>query len=549
MEQQNNIIKKCEICASYAKIICYDCMTYFCDSCSKFIHSKENNSNHKNEQIDLLLPIDTKCPAHSKNPLSLFCVEEKGMHIIFILKYIFKLIELCCGLCIYKNLHNNHKVIEINDENELKKENITIEDSMKEFDKFIDKTNELKNQIEKEINDINKLYDKTIDELKKTFEKRHEKLVKEESDLTQKLQNEVTKIKEKLEINLQNVKEEIKISEKINKAVVKMSKEEKNMIKILSYISKINKNKKGMNSLFQELMISSKFDFNEKENNINFQEYYFNGAPIPSDIEYKDNIFIGFNNIELKWKINDIKNLDKNKIKYKLEYRQENEDFKHIYEGEKNEFIINNLKNNTNYEIRICSIYNNIDSLWSEIKKITTPNSLDSSILSNTNQKNEFLQKIYEWSGYKKMELLYRGTRDGMFSKNFHEKCDGKGPTITLFRNDKGNIFGGYLPIPWKNTGGYQNENRCFIFTLTNIYNIPPTKFNSKNNGHEVNFDNNYGPCFYDTWSGGNLNSISAYFGDSYQDTTGKGNSMFTGNDNSVGMKITLNEVEVFKIK
>ena len=43
------------------------------------------------------------------------------------------------------------------------------------------------------------------------------------------------------------------------------------------------------------------------------------------------------------------------------------------------------------------------------------------------------------------MELLYRGTRDGMNSKNFHEKCDEKGPTITLFRNDKGNLFGGYL--------------------------------------------------------------------------------------------------------
>ena len=38
--------------------------------------------------------------------------------------------------------------------------------------------------------------------------------------------------------------------------------------------------------------------------------------------------------------IKSIKNLDKNKMKYKLEYRQENEDFKHIYEGEKNEFII-----------------------------------------------------------------------------------------------------------------------------------------------------------------------------------------------------------------
>ena len=47
------------------------------------------------------------------------------------------------------------------------------------------------------------------------------------------------------------------------------------------------------------------------------------------------------------------------------------------------------------------------------------------------------------------MELLFRGTRDGMNSRNFHEKYDNKGPTITLLRNDKGNIMGGFSPISW----------------------------------------------------------------------------------------------------
>ena len=50
-----------------------------------------------------------------------------------------------------------------------------------------------------------------------------------------------------------------------------------------------------------------------------------------------------------------------------------------------------------------------------------------------------------------------------MFSKNFQEKCDDKGPTITLFRNGKGNIFGAYLLISWKSNGEYIKE-RCFIF-------------------------------------------------------------------------------------
>ena len=159
------------------------------------------------------------------------------------------------------------------------------------------------------------------------------------------------------------------------------------------------------------------------------------------------------------------------------------------------------------------------------------------------------MKKIYEWSGAKSLELLYRGSRDGMYSKNFHEKCDDKGPTITLFRNDKGNIFGGYLPVSWKNNGGYLNENRCFIFTLTNIYNIQPTKFQSKGGGNDVYFGDGNGPCFYDTWNYEDfINRSEAYFGDYYQDTTGKGNSMFTGNSNNNERKIILNEVEVYKI-
>ena len=316
-------------------------------------------------------------------------------------------------------MHQNHKILEINDEENLNKEIITIQNSLDEFETIIKKANDLKDKIEKEINEINKLYDKTIEDLTKTFKRRRDDLEKEELNLKEKLDNEVTKIKEKLELFLENTKNE------------------------MTYVSKINKNKKGFNLLFQELMNSIKPSFNEKENEIKFDEYYFNGAPIPKDIEHKDNTFMDYNNIELSWKIDDIKNLDKNKIKYKIELKKENEEFQQIYEGEKNEFIINNLKNNTNYEIRICSIYNEVSGLWSENYSLTTKNAIDSNILLNSNNKNEYLKKIYEWSGAKSLELLYRGSRDGMFSKNFHEKCDDKGATITLFRNDKGNIFGG----------------------------------------------------------------------------------------------------------
>ena len=440
-------------------------------------------------------------------------------------------------------MHDNHKVLEITDEESLKKENISIEDSIKNFGDDMTKSNELKSQIEKEINNINLLYEKTIEDLTSSYKQKHEKLINEENDLKDKVNNEVTRIKEKLEKYLDKLNKEIKMNEKIKKGL-KNIENEKNMIVILSYISKINKNKKGINLLFQELMTSSKISYDKNENDIKFEKYYFNGAPIPKNIDYN---FKELSSIEINWQIDDLQGIDKNNIKFKMELRKENKEFEQIYESEKNNFTINNLQINENYELRICSIYNDVNSLWSEIFKFMTK---DSVILLNSKKSNEFLNKIYEWCGYKNMELIFRGTRDGMFSQNFHSKCDGKGPTITLFRNDKGNIFGGYSPIKWNNSGGYKNENRCFIFTLSNIYNIEPTKFPSKNNGSELYFDPNYGPCFYDTWVGKDfINNTTSYLGSYYQDIVGKGHSIFTGNKDNGNQKIILNEVEVFELK
>ena len=66
---------------------------------------------------------------------------------------------------------------------------------------------------------------------------------KEENDIKEKLENEVTKVQEKLEIFLTETNNKINISEKINKGIKKLENRDKNMITILSYVSKINKNK------------------------------------------------------------------------------------------------------------------------------------------------------------------------------------------------------------------------------------------------------------------------------------------------------------------
>ena len=69
-----------------------------------------------------------------------------------------------------KNNHYSHKIIEIEDEDSLKKENISIEVSKKQLNELFEKINTIKEKIEKEMQEINKLYDKTFLEVTKSYE-------------------------------------------------------------------------------------------------------------------------------------------------------------------------------------------------------------------------------------------------------------------------------------------------------------------------------------------------------------------------------------------
>ncbi len=448
------------------------------------------------------------------------------------------------------NLHNNHKVIPINDEETLKKENITINDYTKDFDIKAQNLKNIKDKIEKEIKEINIAYEKLDKEVNKSFKLKHEKLLKEESDMKDKLQAEVTKIKSKLEEYLSLANNLIRNYERITKGIKVLNKEEENknieMIKNLTYISKINKYQKDMNNISQILMKNLKLNF--IEDNIKYEEYYFNGLPIPKDIQISD---ISSNEFKISWKIDNlnIEDIDKNKIEYKVEIRKENGQFKSAYQGNNMNYNIDKINSDTIYEIKICSIYNNAKSKYSEIKKIRTYK-CDSIILNESKRSDEFINKIYEWTGCKSMELLYRGTRDGMSGNIFHNKCNNKGPTISLIKSDKGYIFGGYASIDWQ--GGnytYRSAPESFIFTLTNKYEIAPTKFPNSDSKYSIEDHSSFGPVF----GGGNDIGIRfpsefyTKFPHSYKDILGKGNSIFKGDNDDPNFN--LKEIEVPYLK
>ena len=116
-------------------------------------------------------------------------------------------------------------------------------------------------------------------------------------------------------------------------------------------------------------------------------------------------------------------------------------------------------------------------------------------------------------------------------------------------------FIGGYCPISWKNEGQWQNAPEAFIFTLTNIYNIEPTKFNRANDQYGIYFDSNYGPWFgsdsnigfYGDYSKNNCYSNFGKY-ESYKDSLGKGKSIFTGDINNNNIYYKINEIEAFKL-
>ena len=72
-------------------------------------------------------------------------------------------------MCYFRNLHKNHKLLSIDDEEALKKENISIDISTKDLDENKNKIEELKIKIQNEMINIDNTYEKIDKEVTKSY--------------------------------------------------------------------------------------------------------------------------------------------------------------------------------------------------------------------------------------------------------------------------------------------------------------------------------------------------------------------------------------------
>ena len=170
----------------------------------------------------------------------------------------------------------------------MEKENLSIDKTNKNCENNIINLTNLKNLIEKEMNKIDETYDKVDKETTKSYEAKRALLNKEEESLKDKLKNEVTKVREKFEINISLINDLLKSCEKIQKGIQNLQKEEKNMIKTLSYISNVNKNQRKIDDLMDSPMKNMNITFNEDKCTIEYEEYNFNEKEITEEKEKKE---------------------------------------------------------------------------------------------------------------------------------------------------------------------------------------------------------------------------------------------------------------------
>ena len=89
--------------------------------------------------------------------------------------------------------------------------------------------------------------------------------------------------------------------------------------------------------------------------------------------------------------------------------------------------------------------------------------------------------------------LLYRGSRDGYLSTNFHAKCDGKTSTLTIIQTANNYVFGGYTNAAWDSSNTYKSDANAFIFSLINHEHRPMV---FKGSSTAIYAHSSYGPTF-----------------------------------------------------
>ena len=349
---------------------------------------------------------------------------------------------------------------------------------------------------------------------------------------------------------LNNLKENVNYLREVSKAI------EKSMEELKTISIKIDENKEKIKINISQLFTKLRNAINEREDqllsevDITFNELIFDEKLIKQNaklpIKIKEFLEIG-EKVENEWKnnknklniyINESIIIEKN-IKNIKKIQQSIEKFK-----AKNIEVIF-LPEEEKKIKKIISLIMNYGKLALD-NEITNLSSL---IIKENKEYKEILKSWINPNKYIEAELLYRLTRDGEKVSKFHELCDNKGPTLTIFltNDQKGENIGGiYTPLSWDKSSGCKNDsdNATFMFNLTK-----KQKYKKINGINSIWCTNDFGPWTINFGFRNTMRKIN-HFGLVIDHSYEKGSEILpnSSNDSSKAKFFDVIEVEVFKI-
>ena len=231
-------------------------------------------------------------------------------------------------------------------------------------------------------------------------------------------------------------------------------------------------------------------------------------------------------------------------------------------------FEIDEVANNTNGQI--SELYTIVNQLTNEVKTLKEKNKELEGRLEEIEkifllpykeklekeqkrqleekQREEDLNKIEKWVYHGKDEyvhfgLLYKKSRDGSSTKDFHKHCDNKGETLILIETTEGRKFGGVAYDSWDTNGNWRKNAKDFVFSLD-----LDKKYNYSGEGSSTLGDLNSGFTF----GNNKVDEIDIGFkNESLEEGISKSSQSFkTNNELNNGKKnFKTKEIEVYSIK
>ena len=238
-----------------------------------------------------------------------------------------------------------------------------------------------------------------------------------------------------------------------------------------SYFKTFNTLDVAYDELNYQITEEKKTIIEESENNLKIK------VPVPNRVNKEIIFTLKQNNKNDNEKLNDLAQLINKQNKEIVDLKNENDQLR-------NE--INELKKDIN-DIKL-----KFNTFSKSNKERQTIDNLNSKII-NENEEcyNMDLKKWINPNKNLKAQLLYRLSENGEKYETFHELCDKKGPTLTLFHlKDNGHKMGIYTPLSWDKDNKTKNDMETFIFSLNK-----EQKYKKVSGSNSIRSPSNYGPC------------------------------------------------------